>query len=56
MGAEPMGTVFRKMPARLFAGFFGMKEKPYFKAAAGSENAPPVKFDFGASPAATPAN
>ncbi len=54
--AQTYNTAILRMPARLFAGFFGMKEKPYFKAAAGSEKAPAVKFDFGASPAPTPAN
>ena len=43
-----------RMPTRLFAGLFGMKERPYFKAVAGSEKAPGVRFDFGAPPAATP--
>lgn len=52
--AQEYNTAILRMPARLFAGFFGMKEKPYFKAVAGSEKAPAVKFDFGAAPAATP--
>jgi LemA protein len=34
----------RKFPARIFAGLFGFEQKPYFKAAAGSEKAPEVKF------------
>ena len=34
----------RKFPARIFAGFYGFKEKPYFKAAEGAEKAPEVKF------------
>jgi hypothetical protein len=29
----------------------GMKEKAYFKAAAGSERAPSVNFNFGGTPA-----
>lgn len=52
--AQAYNTAILRMPARLFAGFFGMKEKPYFKAVVGSEKAPAVNFNFGASPAATP--
>jgi len=52
--AQGYNTAILRMPARLYAGFFGMKEKPYFKAASGSEKPPAV--NFGASPAATPAN
>ena len=53
--AQSYNTAMMQMPTRLFAGLFGMKEKPYFKAAAGSEKAPAVNFNFGASPAASPA-
>jgi LemA protein len=52
--AQTYNTAILRIPARLFAGFFGMKEKPYFKSVAGSEKAPTVNFDFGAAPAATP--
>ena len=52
--AQSYNTAILRMPARLFAGFFGMKEKPYFKAVLGSEKPPAVNFNFGASPAATP--
>lgn len=34
----------KRMPARLFASMFGFKEKPYFKADAGSNTAPKVEF------------
>jgi len=34
----------RKFPSVLFAGMLGFKEKGYFKAEAGSEKAPEVKF------------
>jgi LemA protein len=54
--AQIYNTAILKMPARLFAGLFGMKEKPYFKSTAGSEKAPSVNFNFGASPAPSPAN
>jgi LemA protein len=52
--AETYNTAILRMPARLFAGMFGMKEKPYFKAVAGSEKAPSVNFNFGPSPAPAP--
>lgn len=52
--AQTYNTAILKMPARLFAGLFGMKEKPYFKAVTGSEKAPSVDFNFGPSPAPAP--
>ncbi len=52
--AQSYNTAILRMPARLYAGFFGMKEKPYFKSVSGSEKAPSVNFDFGATPAASP--
>jgi hypothetical protein len=39
----------------LFANLVGMREKAYFQAAAGSEQPPSVKFNFGASPQPQPA-
>jgi LemA protein len=45
-------TAILRLPARLFAGLFGMRERPYFKAAPGSDLAPPVNFNFG--PSASP--
>ncbi|MBK5256835.1 MAG: LemA family protein, partial [Vicinamibacteria bacterium] len=47
--AQTYNTAILRMPARLFAGFFGMTQKPYFQAVTGSEKPPPVKFDFGAA-------
>ena len=52
--AQTYNTAILRMPARLFAGLFGMKEKPYFKAVTGSEKAPGVNFNFGPSPAPAP--
>jgi len=53
--AQEYNTAILRMPARLFAGLFGMKEKPYFKAVAGSERPPTVNFNFGApTPAPAP--
>ncbi|MGF7454342.1 LemA family protein [Pasteurella bettyae] len=34
----------RQLPTKIAAIIFGFKEKPYFKSAAGSENAPVVNF------------
>ena len=50
--AQEYNTTRQRFPAALFAGMMGFKEKAYFKAAAGAEQAPAVKFEFGASPAA----
>ncbi len=37
-------TAIRKFPRNLFAGMFGFESKSYFKAAAGAEKVPEVKF------------
>ena len=52
--AQAYNTAILRMPARLFAGFFGMKEKPYFKAVTGSEKPPAVNFNFGPTPVVAP--
>jgi len=49
--AQEYNTARQRFPAALIAGMMGFKEKAYFKAAPGAEQAPGVKFDFGASPA-----
>lgn len=36
----------RKFPRIIFAKIYGFKDRPYFEAAAGSEQAPTVEFDF----------
>lgn len=36
----------RTFPNNLFAGFFGFKEKPYYKADAGTEKAPEIEFNI----------
>ena len=43
---EPYNSYVRKMPTKLVAGLLGFDEKAYYKADAGSENAPDVEFDF----------
>lgn len=37
-------TSIKKFPTTIYAGWFGFKEKPQFKAEAGAERAPEVKF------------
>lgn len=37
-------TLIKKFPTNIYAGWFGFKEKPQFKAEAGAEKAPEVKF------------
>jgi LemA protein len=36
----------KQIPANIFAGMFGFDEMARFKAAAGSEDAPDIDFDF----------
>lgn len=36
----------KKVPNNIFAGIFGFKEKPYYKADAGSEKAPDINFNI----------
>lgn len=43
---EPYNGYVRKLPTKLVAGLMGFEEKGYYKADAGSENAPDVEFDF----------
>lgn len=45
--ALALNTEVNKFPAKLFAGMLGFDEEAYFKADAGSEQAPEVDFDFG---------
>jgi len=42
--AQAYNTARRRFPAALFAGMLGFDEKPYFKSAPGSEQAPAVDF------------
>jgi LemA protein len=42
--AKIYGVTIQKFPKSLLASMFGFKEKPYFAAEKGSENAPTVKF------------
>ena len=49
--AQGYNTARLRFPAVVFANLLGMKEKAYFKAVAGSDQAPSVNFNFGATPA-----
>ncbi len=41
---QTFNTYIKRFPANLMAGLFGFGEKGYFKAQAGSENAPKIEF------------
>lgn len=41
---QEFNTSIRRFPGSVIAGFAGFQQKPYFKAAAGAETAPQVKF------------
>jgi LemA protein len=49
--AQAYNTARLRFPAVVFANLLGMREKAYFKAAAGADQAPGVDFNFGKSPA-----
>ena len=49
--AQEYNTARKSFPTVLVANMMGFKEKAYFHAAAGAEQAPNVNFEFGASPA-----
>lgn len=51
--AQAYNTARLRFPANLLAGMLGFREKAYFQAQPGSEQAPKVEFNFGASPPAT---
>ena len=55
--AQAYNTVLKQFPTNMIAGFFGFKEKPYFKATTpGAEQAPKVQFNFNnPAPTAAPA-
>lgn len=48
--AQAYNTARLRFPTVLFANMLGMKEKAYFQARPGSDQAPSVDFNFGASP------
>ncbi len=44
--AQAYNTAIKRLPAVLFAGAMGFKERPYFTATAGAEKPPKVEFNF----------
>lgn len=55
--AQFYNTAILKFPTNFVARMLGFREKPYFKAAAGAEQAPKVQFNFGQpAPTAAPAH
>ena len=42
--AQEYNANIRKFPTVIYAGWFGLEKKPYFKAQAGAETAPRVQF------------
>lgn len=48
--AREYNAAIKRVPAVFFAGIFGFKEKPYFAAKPGAEDAPKVEFDFNKKP------
>ena len=54
--AQSYNTAILKFPTNFVARLLGFKEKPYFKAVAGAEQAPKVQFNFNQpAPTAAPA-
>ncbi len=43
---KPYNNNILTFPRNIFAGFYGLKEKPYFEAVAGADKAPDVEFNF----------
>ena len=47
---QQYNTAIKQFPTIIYSGFLGFKERPYFAARAGSDQAPEVNFDFGGQP------
>ena len=47
---QQYNTAIKQFPTIIYSGFLGFKERPYFTARAGAEQAPEVNFDFGGQP------
>jgi LemA protein len=44
---QTYNTATKQFPTIIYSGFLGFKERPYFAASPGSEQAPEVEFNFG---------
>ncbi len=49
---QQYNTAIKQFPTIIYSGFLGFKDRPYFAARAGAEQAPEVNFDFGRKPGA----
>lgn len=47
---QEYNTAIRQFPTVIYSGWLGFKERPYFAARAGADQAPEVNFDFGNRP------
>jgi LemA protein len=47
---QQYNTAIKQFPTIIYSGFLGFKDRPYFAARAGADQAPDVNFDFGGSP------
>jgi LemA protein len=47
---QQYNTAIKQFPTIIYSGFLGFKERPYFAARAGAEQAPEVNFNFGGQP------
>lgn len=52
---QDYNTMLKRFPTNMIGGMFGFQERPFFKAAEGSEKAPTVNFNFGSPAPAAPA-
>lgn len=48
--AQQYNTAIKQFPTVIYSGFLGFKERPYFSARAGADQAPEVNFNFGGTP------
>jgi LemA protein len=46
---QQYNTAIKQFPTIIYSGFLGFKDRPYFAARPGSDQAPEVNFDFGGS-------
>jgi Uncharacterized conserved protein len=48
--AQDFNATIRRFPTNIIAAITGFRQKEYFKATAGAEQAPTVNFEFGTTP------
>jgi len=47
---QQYNTAIKQFPTIIYSGFLGFKDRPYFAARTGADQAPEVNFDFGGQP------